>query len=657
MRLLNVDDLRLTEFIAGDIPDYAIVSHRWESDEITFQDLEAEKLPRKRGLRKVREACHLAREDRHRWIWIDTCCIDKRNAVELNEAINAMYKWYQNAKVCYAYLFDHVQGSTYLEDSTWFKRCWTLQELIAPFSVMFFDRDWSFIGSKDKLAAEISSITRISIDILRGADCRECSIAQRMSWAADREATRVEDEAYSLLGIFGLSLPTLYGSGTDAFRELQEKLLQRDDLSILAWDKPMGREGTSKFRGLLARSPADFALCHNTRLTQSLLRSNSQVGQGVEIDVPTVPYTLNVYICLLGCTSGTDNVRDAILLQKLTTGQGYKRLMSNEGSVHQIRASMRSSPECVQRTMYVPHEIHDRPSDLAPGFWVRRLQLPGYDSRDHESVRVCSRLDGKVNFSRPHGSIVRLPDDEWGTTGIIYVPVGSSSGRSHLIRWIKLGFNAESRPVIRLGNGRSKAMTLYRAATRYATSDDFEWDNTWLTDKLTVVHKGTGKEYDSEEYFHHRTFEQVEAADDNNFRTHIKHLKLNIKLSIEVISPLAKFVHVPQMPSRSSYTKIWTLEITDSGTYASANQYLAATVAAAGALGLMGHSIREAHHAYKAAEERQQRLEEARRHSRLYPRHTWLQQDADLEHRRNETKHSGYVSRAYFAVRDLYAGR
>ncbi|OBZ69667.1 hypothetical protein A0H81_10442 [Grifola frondosa] len=198
-------------------PPYAILSHRWRRDEVLFRDIQD--LPHAKTLKgysKVSHACAKAVEDGFDWIWIDTCCIDKTSSAELSEAINSMYAWYRDAAVCYAYLDDvhsnddcEARGSSFRR-SRWFTRGWTLQELIAPRRVVFFSRGWTDIGTRAGLVDTIETITRVHRLVLLKVPVK-LSIAARMSWAAGRETTRVEDRAYSLMGIFGVNMPAIYG--------------------------------------------------------------------------------------------------------------------------------------------------------------------------------------------------------------------------------------------------------------------------------------------------------------------------------------------------------------------------------------------------------------------------------------------------------------
>ncbi|KAI1786364.1 HET-domain-containing protein [Ganoderma leucocontextum] len=192
---------------------------------------------------KIRRACTVARANGYRYIWIDSCCIDKTSSSELSEAINSMYQWYSRAVMCFAFLADvpaeedHGAKDSEFRQSRWFTRGWTLQELIAPLQVVFLSMTWTSIGSKSSLASLLTEITGISYTaLLRVEPLKEFSVAQRLSWAAKRETTRLEDRAYSLLGIFDINMPTLYGEGHHAFRRLQEEIMRRiPDQTLFAW--------------------------------------------------------------------------------------------------------------------------------------------------------------------------------------------------------------------------------------------------------------------------------------------------------------------------------------------------------------------------------------------------------------------------------------
>ncbi|CAF9923624.1 hypothetical protein IMSHALPRED_005974 [Imshaugia aleurites] len=271
MRLLSTSNLKLYEFYYASIPDYAILSHTWGKYEVSLQmmaDPESKKLD---GYAKIKHCCELALSEGRKYAWIDTCCIDKTSSADLSEAINSMYRWYERAQVCYVYLADVSAAIVdwQFRTSRWFRRGWTLQELLAPTTVVFYNKGWDELGTKWSLREEISHATGITHKQM--IDHKRVNIAARMSWAALRETTRIEDTAYCLLGLFDINMPLLYGEGSQAFMRLQHEILQTQetDESIFAW-----RDAGYYRCGLLARSPAAFALSGNIR---SVKNPNSHV--------------------------------------------------------------------------------------------------------------------------------------------------------------------------------------------------------------------------------------------------------------------------------------------------------------------------------------------------------------------------------------------
>ncbi|EHK50138.1 uncharacterized protein TrAtP1_007735 [Trichoderma atroviride] len=255
MRLLKTDTIELETFEYGDVPPYAILSHRWGKDELTYQDLEtgAAAKERKEGFTKVRQCCAKAKADGFDYAWIDSCCINKKSSSELSEAINSMFNWYHQAERCYAHLADVPSKSTFVE-SEWFTRGWTLQELLAPSDLQFVDENWAYIGTKITRQQDISDCTGIPVNILCGDDDLDtASIAQRMAWASKRKTQRLEDRAYCLMGIFGIYMPLIYGEGEQAFLRLQEEIMRiSHDDSLFAWKSSDSRGG------VLATSPDAF---------------------------------------------------------------------------------------------------------------------------------------------------------------------------------------------------------------------------------------------------------------------------------------------------------------------------------------------------------------------------------------------------------------
>jgi hypothetical protein len=277
MILIDTATLSLREFPTSD-QRYAILSHTWSIDfneEVTYGEMVSTERSAatlaKPGYLKVIKTCEIARSNYNLpYAWIDTCCINKASSAELSEAINSMFKWYHDAQVCLAYLSDVLDTQLEIHQSRWFRRGWTLQELIAPMDVVFFDREWAFRGTKESMATHISTITGIPRQILdHSADLNDIPVAQRFSWAAMRETTRDEDRAYSLMGLFDINMAMLYGEGRKAFIRLQEQILsQSADMSLFLWIDQQTRQ---EYTGLLA--PLQTA---STRCEQSTRRLYSR---------------------------------------------------------------------------------------------------------------------------------------------------------------------------------------------------------------------------------------------------------------------------------------------------------------------------------------------------------------------------------------------
>jgi len=236
-------ELVFSEFTGKDVPvpAYAILSHTWaidNSEEVSFQDVKAGAAKSKPGYKKIQFCAETAVADGLRYFWIDTCCIDKSNSTELSRALNSMFRWYQRAARCYVYLSDvsaldnngnranqHPEWEAAFRRSRWFARGWTLQELLAPTLVSFYSMEGERLGSKSSLEEMIHNITGISRAALKGQSMSNFSIEERMSWAEHRNTREEEDEIYSLLGIFDVSMSPIYGEGREkAFRRLQDEI-------------------------------------------------------------------------------------------------------------------------------------------------------------------------------------------------------------------------------------------------------------------------------------------------------------------------------------------------------------------------------------------------------------------------------------------------
>jgi len=270
MHLLNVHTRRLEHF--HDPPPYAILSHLWTPGEAhRFHEIGTPGIDKKPGYHKVDMCCKLALEDGLDYVWIDTCCADAESTTAFTEALNSSYSWFQNSEVCYVYL-DDVDGSEDLESEgstfrrcRWFKRAWTLQELLAPVNLFFFSSNWSMLGTKVGLATVISDVTGIHRDaILYPSRVPFFSIAARMSWANGRKSSKGEDRVYSLMGLFGVNLPIVYGEGEkNVFIKLQRSIMETsDDQSILAW-RSVSSSSSPHTSGPFADSPDCYADCGN----------------------------------------------------------------------------------------------------------------------------------------------------------------------------------------------------------------------------------------------------------------------------------------------------------------------------------------------------------------------------------------------------------
>ncbi|RYO94502.1 hypothetical protein DL764_007821 [Monosporascus ibericus] len=264
MRLIDVDSYEIHEVVADQIPAYAILSHCWGEAEVSLSDIQNGEAKGKLGFQKIYYACEQAKRDFLKWVWVDTCCIDKTSSAELSEAINSMYQWYGEAIACYVYLSDITFGShAPLGASRWFTRGWTLQELVAPEEVQFFNKHWKWIGLRDEMSELLEGVTGIPGAVLSGRETPlKHTVAARMSWASNRSCTRVEDIAYCLLGLFDVNLPLIYEEGKKAFIRLQEEILRQTvDQTLLAWTVDSNSPQAWTRVGVLAESPANFASC------------------------------------------------------------------------------------------------------------------------------------------------------------------------------------------------------------------------------------------------------------------------------------------------------------------------------------------------------------------------------------------------------------
>ncbi|KIM66493.1 hypothetical protein SCLCIDRAFT_326548 [Scleroderma citrinum Foug A] len=378
----------LKDFSDDDLEDtkYAILSHCWyrDKDEVQFREMEGlisdpdrQRFHKRPGYQKILKSCELARENKLHWLWVDTCCINKDSSAELTEAINSMFRWYDKAEKCYTYLHD-VKDNSFpterkMEDfpaefkgwPKWFSRGWTLQGLVAPRTVVFFNHEWQAIGNKKDLASTLEDITCIPSRVLKyGMDAYRPSIAQVMSWAADRKTKRVEDRAYSLLGLFGVHMPMLYGEGKNAFRRLQLELIRMtNDHSIFAWERrSAGWSGSvladdpSLFRDcddIVKMEPDEYLMAlkeinldeelHDIPESESL-RTYSITNAGIQISLPLLPLKRrhgfqSVFEARLACRHSFDSLPIAVVFT--SSKSNYYRAFGDFDPVPETTAQFR----------------------------------------------------------------------------------------------------------------------------------------------------------------------------------------------------------------------------------------------------------------------------------------------------------------------------
>ena len=316
-------------------------SHRWGEHEVSYQAFtetvqrhlnESRSRPnvaKNTGFSKIAGACIQARHAGLEWLWVDTCCIDKFNNTELSRSINSMFKWYENAQVCFVHLADvHADQAGVadaIHNSEWFRRGWTLQEMLASRSLQFFDAKWQPLGSGTALTPVISRAARISETHLN--DFRGASIAQKMSWMANRVTTEEEDVAYCMLGLFDLHMDLLYGEGKKAFLRLEELIITKSsDESIFAWRSP-----SFESSGLLAPWPDCFRDSGDVVLRPDKISSGradyQMTGQGLRFPAPmylVVDVEQRTPSHFLGAKKKGRGDGDAVLDRRRTRPTGHR---------------------------------------------------------------------------------------------------------------------------------------------------------------------------------------------------------------------------------------------------------------------------------------------------------------------------------------------
>ncbi|KAG2370103.1 heterokaryon incompatibility protein-domain-containing protein [Suillus spraguei] len=292
--------------------EYAILSHRWlNSGEPTYEEMKAGKVAAGPGYEKLKNFCREARRYKMEFAWSDTCCIDKSSSTELDESIRSMFRWYRNSAICIV----HLAKSTTIEDilhDEWTERGWTLQELLAPSSIKFFNKEWKPMtkDSNDKRKEATTKILQ-TLEKATGIPHNEIywqfnpgpvKVDERMVWAAKRKTTRVEDVAYSLMGIFDVSLQIAYGEGGDrAFCRLIEAIMQAGNPSVLNWKGAAAKHHTSD---AIPRSPRSFLDRRELKLASGGRLEMTMTGLGLRMPVVILPLSLP-----LAMATGTGRAR------------------------------------------------------------------------------------------------------------------------------------------------------------------------------------------------------------------------------------------------------------------------------------------------------------------------------------------------------------
>ena len=415
MWLLNTKTLKLQDFF-GDLPRYAIVSHTWADEEVSFQVIGNDVARDMMGYEKIRRSCDLARSQQLDFIWIDTCCIDKKSSVELSEAINSMYTWYNKATVCFVFMsdvtstFHDLSFQQAFQDSRWFSRGWTLQELLASENLEFYNHDWHSIGNKSDLLSLISRATGIDeMYVTDPENIYKASIGARMSWASTRQTTRTEDEAYCLLGFFNINMPLLYGEGHKAFIRLQHEIARvSDDESLFAWHTASMLAGPFAPDARAFRQRGDILALSTPSTARESVREASMItnrGLRLEVRCRKLPFTslhghstidriysgfgfrAKTYILLvLNCAHRGREDRPITIILVQDSQNQYKRFLPAEIMVFEryLMGSTDNDVESLPQRIYIQDVnykggIHSLPSNYLK---CSDTSLAGYDLKE-----------------------------------------------------------------------------------------------------------------------------------------------------------------------------------------------------------------------------------------------------------------------------------
>jgi hypothetical protein len=281
-----------------------MLSHRWEEKEPLLNDIQNKvvyELEAVGGIVKLQSFCRIAREAHYRWAWVDTCCINKNNNTEVQKSLNSMFVWYRHSALTIVYLSDVSPSSKAgaLAKSAWNGRGWTVQEFLAPKVILFYQSNWTLYlddrssNHKESTAImqELEDATGIDAGTLVAFRPGMTNAREKLQWVSTRVTTLEEDVAYSLFGIFDISLPVIYGEKQNALgRLLQEIVAQSGDITALDWvGKP------SEFNSCLPARITSYevAACKLSSLSEDEIQTSiSMLRNDVTADSASKLYTL-----------------------------------------------------------------------------------------------------------------------------------------------------------------------------------------------------------------------------------------------------------------------------------------------------------------------------------------------------------------------------
>ena len=336
-----------------------------------------------------------------------------------------------------------------------------------------FNSAWYKLGTKKTLRNVLSAITGIHLRVLDGADPESMSIAQRMSWASRRMTTRIEDNAYSLLGLFGIDMPMLYGEGERAFIRLQEEIIKRsDDQTIFAWSCD-----SDGYHGLLAKSPADFKDLSN--VIQAKQRLNripySLSNMGLLIELLTTEWSMDTYLAALDCELEEESYeRIGILVMLLPQSGQFARVFLNSEVRRSFNHNLFAGGK--YRRMFIKQKQLGvfQPKDRMYGFWVRTVEL---------DLPPTIELQGTASEGwEGDKRIFRFPDGSREAAGTLALP--NVEGMDFPAFALKLGFTSDFEPICMFTRWVAGWDAAYKGILHFMEQDD------WKTRAENLVDKG-----------------------------------------------------------------------------------------------------------------------------------------------------------------------